>query len=222
MGKRNKLALLFGVAVGALSGGAALAGPIPYPDVGTPNPVTYTFTAASTGVITAYFAGSGASYGEVVGMSINGAAPTVWGLDDHSSSVGDTLVMGDVVAGDTLVFEDAVYTSGTTGPNPPVGADFVWSSIPSMNIDGGNHVYSTTATAGQAYAGSPAGVYVAFEDEKFHGSDYNYHDDTFVFTNTSVTPTIPEASTWAMMLAGFGGLGFAAFRRSQKASVSVA
>jgi hypothetical protein len=28
--------------------------------------------------------------------------------------------------------------------------------------------------------------------------------------------TIPEASTWAMMLAGFAGLSFAAFRRAAK------
>ena len=31
---------------------------------------------------------------------------------------------------------------------------------------------------------------------------------------------VPEASTWAMMLAGFGGLGFAAFYRSRRSSVS--
>ena len=33
--------------------------------------------------------------------------------------------------------------------------------------------------------------------------------------------TVPEASTWAMMLAGFGGLGFAAFRRSRRTQVSI-
>lgn len=32
-----------------------------------------------------------------------------------------------------------------------------------------------------------------------------------------VAPTVPEPSTWAMMLAGFVGLGFAAYRRSQGA-----
>jgi hypothetical protein len=31
---------------------------------------------------------------------------------------------------------------------------------------------------------------------------------------------VPEASTWAMMLAGFGSLGFAAFRRARKQPVS--
>jgi hypothetical protein len=32
---------------------------------------------------------------------------------------------------------------------------------------------------------------------------------------------VPEASTWAMMLAGFAGLGFATFRRSRKAEILI-
>ena len=52
---------LIGVAVGlALVGGAAgaaQAGTIPYRNAGTENPVIYSFTAAATGPITAYFAG---------------------------------------------------------------------------------------------------------------------------------------------------------------------
>ncbi len=34
--------------------------------------------------------------------------------------------------------------------------------------------------------------------------------------------SVPEPSTWAMMLAGFGGLGFAAFRRSRRPNISIA
>jgi hypothetical protein len=33
---------------------------------------------------------------------------------------------------------------------------------------------------------------------------------------------VPEPSTWAMMLAGFGGLGFAAFRRRRKTRLAIA
>ncbi len=33
--------------------------------------------------------------------------------------------------------------------------------------------------------------------------------------------SIPEPSTWAMMLTGFGGLGFAAYRRSRRPSISL-
>jgi hypothetical protein len=41
-----------------------------------------------------------------------------------------------------------------------------------------------------------------------------------VFDNF-VTATVPEPSTWTMMLAGFAGPGFAGYRRSRKA-VSIA
>jgi PEP-CTERM motif len=35
-------------------------------------------------------------------------------------------------------------------------------------------------------------------------------------------PTVPEPSTWAMMLLGFAGLGYAAFRRNSKGQAAVA
>ncbi len=51
-----------------------------------------------------------------------------------------------------------------------------------------------------------------------------YHID-YIEGNGSpsvLTFAVPELSTWAMMLAGFAGLGFAAFRRSGRAAISVA
>jgi len=40
--------------------------------------------------------------------------------------------------------------------------------------------------------------------------------DYYTLDNVTVTGGVPEASTWAMMLAGFAGLGFAALRGSRK------
>jgi hypothetical protein len=197
-----------------LAGFAAIAnaGTIPYPDVGTPNPVFYSFTATATGEVDAYFAGSGASYDEEVGLFINGTLSSAgWGLDDHSSSVGQLFDMGSVTAGDTLVFADDVFSTG----------GIVYSD-PTLNIpyDGSvtnhNHVYSTSATAGQVSALIPAGTYVGFEDLSFPGSDYNYFDDTFVFTNVSTTTTgVPDASA-TLSLLGLGVGALAAARRKFK------
>jgi hypothetical protein len=36
------------------------------------------------------------------------------------------------------------------------------------------------------------------------------------FSAAGILPSIPELSTWAMMMVGFAGLGFAAFRRKQR------
>jgi len=37
------------------------------------------------------------------------------------------------------------------------------------------------------------------------------------FSAASIPPSVPEASTWAMMMLGFAGLGFAAFRKTNSA-----
>jgi hypothetical protein len=196
----------------ASAAGIARAGAIPYPDVGTPNPTTYSFTATSTGDVDAYFAGSGASYDEQVGLFINGVLSSAgWGLDDHSSTVGQLFDMGHVNAGDTLIFaDDVLSTNGIVYSDPSMNVPYDGS------VTNHNHVYSTSATAGQAGTGVPAGTYVAFEDLSFPGSDYNYHDDTFVFTNvTTTTSGVPDASA-TLSLLGLGVGALAAARRKFK------
>ncbi len=41
-------------------------------------------------------------------------------------------------------------------------------------------------------------------------------DAGVVFGDVSVTAAVPEPSTWAMMILGFAGVGFMAYRRSRK------
>jgi hypothetical protein len=42
------------------------------------------------------------------------------------------------------------------------------------------------------------------------------------FTTTAVASAVPEIKTWAMMLLGFAGIGFMAYRRKSKPSLMVA
>jgi hypothetical protein len=51
------------------------------------------------------------------------------------------------------------------------------------------------------------------------GREYGIPGEFLVFVTAPVTT--PELSTWAMMLLGFAGLGYAGYRRSRKA-VSIA
>ena len=39
-------------------------------------------------------------------------------------------------------------------------------------------------------------------------------------TGGGLTPGVPEPSTWALMILGFGGLGFAGYRRARKQMVA--
>ena len=187
----------------------AIAGPIPYPNAGTENPTTYNFTASTTGDLSAYFTGSGAAYSEYLGLLVNGVDSGINGLQNHTTPVGTQLDFGNVTAGDTLTFYIKVNGAHT------------YYSDPALNVDGENHVYSTSYAGG---SGIPAGTYVGFEDLSLTFdpySDFNYGDEQFVFTNTStMTSSVPEPTSRAMMLAGFGALG-AAMRLRRKEATAI-
>jgi hypothetical protein len=86
----------------------------------------------------------------------------------------------------------------------------IFYSDTSLNLDGVNHVYSTSFSG----AGTvPAGTYVAFEDLR-GGGDLNYFDETFVFTNVA-TNAVPEPANLALLMAGLGLVGFMARRRQK-------
>jgi hypothetical protein len=196
---------------------------IPYPNVGTPNPITYSFIASGNGPIVAYFAGTGASYTESVGMYVNGVlSPNGFGLDNQTSSIGESFDMGNVTAGESIVFAIQVVNLGNA----------IAYSDPSLNVpydslDGGgnvanhNHVYSVAydASSGLLSPSIPSGTYVAFEDLPFPNSDYNYFDETYVFTNVSAASpaSVPEPASliaW-LLLGGFAiGLGWLRKRKA--------
>jgi hypothetical protein len=197
----KKLLLGTSLAASWLLTNSAHAGPIPYATPGLENPATYTFTAVATGHVIGYFAGSGASYDEVVGMSVNGGSPGAFGLDNHTTAIGGSFDFGAVTAGDILKFYVHVNSTGYT-----------YSSDKTQNVDGKNHLYSTQATAGQAFAGSPVGTYIAFED-LLGGGDFNYHDNTFVFTNVANgVDNVPDGGATVALL-GAGLTGLVALRR---------
>ena len=131
----------------------------------------------------------------------------VTGLFNHGSAQGDTVVLGNATAaGQVLTF--ALYDPPSSFPT------VTWFSNPAMNSDTLQHLYLLAVAGGDAYAGSPAGTFVSWED-RGPGGDWDYNDDAFIFTGVTpsvLTSGVPLASTWAMMLAGFGGLGLAALR----------
>lgn len=171
---------------------SAQAGPIPYPDIGTPAPAN-SFTAEADGAITAYFFATDAGYTSRIGLWANGVQVGDYGLQNHSSSYGDTYTFGNVFAGDDLVFELQVLT--TSGS---------WYSLATSNSDGLNHTYSTDFT-GDSWI--PAGTYIGFEDLPNLG-DLDYNDHQFVFTNIKNT-TVPEPFSFALFGLGIAALGFA-------------
>ncbi len=184
---------------------------IPYGGSGE-NATTYTFTAAATGNVTAYFAGSQAGFTNDLGLLVNGVDTNVYGLNNHASAIGASIQWA-VTAGDHLTF-----VMRNLLPLPGLGNLY---SNPALNgpYDGGvghNHIYSTAYTATTPLIGAiPIGTYVGFEDlPAYWPPDWNYTDETFVFTNVATT-VAPLPSTAWVGLALFVGLGiFQLSRRS--------
>lgn len=204
---------------------------IPYPNAGTLNPTIYSFTATTSGNITAYFAGSDAGFYSTIGMLVNGVSTGITGLNNHTSAVGDSLVLGSVNVGDLIVFQ--LFVRSTDNGSTPVGTIF---SDPSRNgpydtlsgtpQTGHQHIYSTPYTRTSNISGPPAniplsanipvGTYVAFEDIYIPGNvtsfpDYDYNDETFIFANIS-TRTAPD-SVSSLSILGISVVGLALLRR---------
>jgi len=190
---------------------------IPYPTPGVLNPVVYTFTATNTGKVSAYFAGSTASYVNELGMLVNGLDTGIYGLNNHTSALGLKLDFGIVTAGDTLTFVLWNHTLGgiKAYSDPALNGPYDSYYAP---LPGVNHVYSTPYTATSPIIDSiPVGTFVSFEDLPASGwSDLNYNDEDFVFTNVSTVVPLPAAAwTGLTLLAGIAG--FRLIRRRQVA-----
>jgi hypothetical protein len=169
----------------------------PYPFAGTANSETYTFTAQANGDIISYFYGANASDSDEIAMSVNGGPLGSFGLFNHNSVTGNQFNLGTVAAGDVLTF---VLSNEST--NTQI------SSSSAFNADATQHVYSVNYTNPGPFAvsGVPSGTLVSFEDLlASQGSDFDYNDDTFVFTNVSATTgATPLPASLPLFAAGLG------------------
>ena len=197
----RRLSLVFALA-SLVTGAPAFADAIPY---GSPGTIasTVALTAASNGVITGYFAGANAADTDYVRLvNVTAGWTSANFFNNQTTATGASQVFGTVSAGDVLVFE--LYNQ-TTGD--------VFGTDPSYSSDGVNHGY-VTAFSGDGTI--PSGIYIGMEDLPVKGGDFDYNDDTFVFTNVSTTralETIHAPAPASLLLLGTGVLGAAGIVR---------
>jgi hypothetical protein len=113
---------------------------------------------------------------------------------------GDAAVKGGASATTSAEYQVAIWSV-------EYGAGFAYDSL------GGTFASDVSSLIGAASGAAPSGYTLSFLEPVIPEMS-----QTLVF----VTPSAPEASTWAMMLAGFGGLCLSAFRRSRRNSLSAA
>ena len=88
----------------------------------------------------------------------------------------------------------------------------IFSSNTAVSPDGDNHAYITPFNGTIGSYGTIVGTYVGMEDLPNGQSDWDYNDDTFVFTNVDPAAT-PEPSTFALLGTGLIGVAGALRRK---------
>ncbi len=149
---------------------------------------------------------------------IDFAGGSLYTIGEFLSSGGATVDTGASELGNTLdntIFNFTGTVTVTTGESFTVGHDdgltLVIGSLTVINVPGPTPFAVTTET----YTG-PSGN---LPFQLVYGECCGAPADLSI--SLPLSGTIPEPSTWAMMVLGFAGLGFAGYRRSRKA-VSIA
>jgi PEP-CTERM motif len=128
----------------------------------------------------------------------------------------DAYVYGtDLTSADFVSF---TYSSGR--------ATFDITSGDSPVLEGGLNSDGSFDAADSLAVFIPDGLFVQASPGEWNaGTSLEIGDagSIFMFTNvTAPTPAVPEPSTWAMMLIGFAGLGYAGYRASPKSAALAA
>lgn len=154
---------------------------------------------AGVGEIIATYEGNSAAYSNDLYLENTGQ----FIFNNQASPVGSTVNLGSFAPGTELIFR--LYVNNT--------ANSFFTGLASRNPDGQAHA--------RVEAGwMPDTTLVSFED--LLNGPFDYNDLSFSFTNTFSAPgAVPEPSTWAMMILGFGAVG-GVLRRRRKVSVRYA
>jgi PEP-CTERM motif len=139
---------------------------------------------------------------------------------------------------DPLVATGFIYQTGLTDPNfASVLLPNIGNSIPYQVFtwNGTAFVFDTNLAANTLLNFGPGGVseFEVLGIDPSLALDPNNATDfvtqltftgsgNFTGTMTPITTAVPEPSTWAMMLLGFAGIGFVAYRRKSKPALTAA
>ena len=216
-------------AVTAAHAGSVTIGNITIDQIGSQNPSTFDNNTAGnhTGTSSAIYNGVLGPISFVAGADTTGVTNGTTGsaaAPDHET----TNYLWGLHDGTTVIFTNGPATSFLIwwGSIDAIAVANRYDNILALS-NGDSITGSELVNAGAALGNDDgAGTQTGFLDNQwFRISDVNSFAS---FTATSsqnafefdMAGGVPEPSTWAMMLVGFAGLGYAAFHRSRKDSMS--
>jgi hypothetical protein len=126
--------------------------------------------------------------------------------------------------GDTYEY---TFTVPTTAPlyflwsAPPFGDKLTFNFQETSNgFTYGYRYFSSTSAGSQVVFGvGNFDVYATLSGENDPSLGFEVSS---TIPSTPITPSVPEPSTWAMMILGFAGIGFMAYRRKSKPALMAA
>jgi PEP-CTERM motif len=149
------------------------------------------------------------------------------GLNFYSlDGVGDNgvFIAGDGITQSVATVTGANYqlTFGLSGENGPGGVTTLdvtigsQTSVYTITSDSSSFFNKPFATETINYVATSADTAISFiETASNDGGNNDALIDGVSFQGPAVTSAVPEPSTWAMMILGFCGVGFMAYRRKQ-------
>jgi hypothetical protein len=143
-----------------------------------------------------------------------------------------TLTIGSVTASVPSTYSGLAITENVTdGPLAPLGGEHHYAEANNGSDPYNNNILvqsylsaqgyvtdgSTPWLTGQAYSPTSGEMdYLSLVDDAYHPSLGNETFITGTVTSVAFSSAVPEPSTWAMMILGFAGVGFMAYRRKSK------
>ena len=157
--------------------------------------------------VTNQFAASGVSFSPQMYYSPQTGFPNING-NDVGNWWGSSPLQFSVTLAFTNLQTEAAFALVSNGTNYTFTALLSGSTVDSFSTSVG---YSS---ANNFYGFSG----ISFDSIKLTSNDGDY----FLIDNVQLSSAVPEPSTWAMLILGFAGVGYMAYRRRSPAALAVA
>lgn len=150
----------------------------------------------------------------LLNFSLTGASNATFQLDSNPTPSSFT----SSFVGDQIFFNNVAGTFNGT-PGVASSISFGTNLIASLNINGTS--LTTTQFSGPAlFSGAPSAP--VFATGSFSLPNFLAGPSTLVISRANVAAAVPESSTWAMLLIGFGAIGGSMRYRRRTTAVAVA